>query len=61
MNVYKADYWKDWGWGAYDEESAIIIANTASEALGFALQEFPDSIAEYWEIEQIDTSKPGIA
>ena len=59
MNAYKAFYYKDWGWCAYDEEECIIIANTEQEALGFALQEYPDSIAEYWNLTLIDMTKPG--
>lgn len=60
MNVYNCYYYKAYGYGAYEEYDAIIVANSESEALGFALTEFPTTIGAQWQVEKIDTASPGV-
>lgn len=55
LKTYSAEYNWYGSWGCYQEYYAIIIANTASEALGFALQTFEDTVAQHWTIEEIAT------
>ena len=43
------------------DEKVVVIASSESEALGFALTEYPESKGEWWKVQQIDLdSKPGI-
>lgn len=42
-------------------EKVVVIASSESEALGFALTQYPESKGDWWEVQQIDLDRePGI-
>jgi len=55
MNLYHAEYYKSYGYGAFEEYNYIIVANTEGEALGLALQEQDNTTVESWCITEIDS------
>lgn len=59
LKVYTASYSATYGYGAFDDYEYVIVANTESEALGFALEAEPSSVAKYWNIAELNTSEPG--
>ena len=60
LKLYHADYYKSYGYGAYDEEQELIAAHTEAEALGYALDHYPETTAEGWTITKLETDKPGV-
>ena len=50
MNAYIFYLYKTYGYGAFDEDVAVVIANTEKEALGMLLQE-QGYRAEDWELQ----------
>lgn len=59
LGVFTASYAYHAGYGAYDEKEYVVVATTEAEALGFALESSPDTKAEHWTIERINTNTPG--
>ena len=51
-------YWASYNWTgryqSYDERELIVIAETASVALGLALEAEPDTSGDFWKITEID-------
>ncbi len=60
MNVYRGSYSNRWRYGGFHDREVIVVANTESEALGLVLEDYPDSKAECWSVDLIDTSYPSV-
>ena len=60
LRVWTASYYVSYGYGAYDEHDAVVVANTEFEALGFLLERFSDTYAEHWTLEEVDTATPHV-
>lgn len=59
MKVFKAEYDETWRYGGYEEITLIIVANSESEALGFALEAYPKK-GNLWSIDEVETTKPSV-
>lgn len=59
LKVFKCEHSWTGGYGNYDRDSYIIVANNETEALGIALEQIPTSKKKDWEIEEIDISSIG--
>ena len=45
----------DWrgGWGAYEENECVVIAETKSKAIGMALMAYPETNPQDWSATEI--------
>jgi hypothetical protein len=57
MNTYTASYFRTGKYGSYEDHQAVIVAETESEALGFALIHYPATDAKYWSIYEVPPQK----
>lgn len=46
-----------WPYGGYEEYDLIIMAETASVALGLALEYYPETRTGCWDIVELDTTE----
>jgi hypothetical protein len=60
LNVYIANYYKSYGYGAFDELVTVVCANTETEALGLVLEENQNTVANGWTIELFDTNRKNV-
>lgn len=54
MKCFICKYYQRFGYGAYCEYHYVTFANTASEALGMCLEQEGNSVAKYWEIDELE-------
>ena len=57
MKIFIATYRWSGGKGAWEDGSALVVANTKSEGLGLILEKYPETQSEYWALEKINVSK----
>lgn len=60
LKIYRASLYETYGYGAFDEISLIISANTESEALGVALQEYGQFEAKHWCVLEMTADYVGV-
>ena len=56
MKVWIASYNWHGSWGAFQEYEAVVVGETKEVALGLILEEFPNTDASIWAINEIDTN-----
>lgn len=60
MKAWHCSYYQSFGYGAYQEYDCIVVAEIQSKALGMALMNYPDTIAEHWSATEIPIDKEGV-
>jgi|GEM_PF-4110287 len=60
MKVFDVDYTQYFSYGAYDEFTGFVVANTESEALGLCLEAYPSTQKEYWTIVEVSLESVGV-
>lgn len=58
MKFFKGYCYQSFGYGAYKETYAVVVANTYQEALGMLLQQYNDTFRENWDIDELEN--PGV-
>lgn len=53
MKAYQAEFYKTYGYGAYDEFKYVVFAENETAALGLALEAEEGTDAKHWEIEEL--------
>ncbi len=59
MKTFLADYYKSFGYGAYDEIKLIIVAENESQAHTWAVMAYPKTDVKEWSFDEIETSSAG--
>jgi len=60
MKVFIAEYGWSGSCGAYEDINAVVVAETASVALGLALTTYNHTAACDWRISEVQTESPGV-
>lgn len=55
MKIFKGYCDQRFGYGAYKQTHAVVVANTHSEALGMLLQEYSDTLPQDWEVDELSS------
>jgi hypothetical protein len=56
MKTFLAEYSWHGSYGAYDDRWLVVIAETASVAMGLALEAESDTEGQYWTITEINNN-----
>ena len=54
MKCFICKYYKSYGYGAFDKYGYVTFANTATEALGFCLEQEGQTSDDGWDIVEVD-------
>ncbi len=60
LRLWSADYRWHGSWGAFQDYSAVVLAETKKAALGWLLMEYADTGGVDWTLTEIDLDKAGV-